>query len=204
MLSFLLTLAQTIYLTLPGIAANATPPIAARFRFLEFFNTPIDAGKTFRGKPVFGDHKTVRGYLVGIPSAILIAGIQYVLYTKFEIFRTLSPIDFETVNWLLFGFMIGLGTLVGDSIKSFFKRQFGKKPGESWFPWDQLDSVIGGLVFVSIIAPLPVPVILLAIILGPLLHVIVEAIGYQTGLKEHPETSTPTSETLRDRSGLKK
>lgn len=187
MFTFLFLLAQTIYIALPAIAANTTPPSAAQLHVLESLNKPIDFGRTFRGKRIFGDHKTFRGYVIGIPAAIIIAGIQYFLFTRVEFFRTLLPISFDDVNWVLYGFLMGLGTLVGDSVKSFFKRQIGKKPGESWFPWDQLDSVIGAVVFTSFVVRIPWPVIVTIVFLGPVLHMLFDFIGYRTGLKEKSE-----------------
>jgi len=36
---------------------------------------------------------------------------------------------------------------MGDIIESFFKRRIGKKRGESWVPFDQLDFILGVLLF---------------------------------------------------------
>jgi CDP-2,3-bis-(O-geranylgeranyl)-sn-glycerol synthase len=47
--------------------------------------------------------------------------------------------------------LLGFGALAGDSIKSFFKRRVGVKPGKRWFPFDQIDFVIGALAFASIV-----------------------------------------------------
>jgi CDP-diglyceride synthetase len=41
--------------------------------------------------------------------------------------------------------------MTGDAVKSFFKRRLGITPGKSWFPFDQLDFVLGAILFVSII-----------------------------------------------------
>ena len=39
--------------------------------------------------------------------------------------------------------------MVGDSLKSFFKRRLDIAPGARWIPADQLDFVVGGLIVLS-------------------------------------------------------
>jgi CDP-2,3-bis-(O-geranylgeranyl)-sn-glycerol synthase len=41
---------------------------------------------------------------------------------------------------------ISMGALFGDIVESFFKRRIGKERGESWYPFDQLDFVLGALI----------------------------------------------------------
>jgi CDP-2,3-bis-(O-geranylgeranyl)-sn-glycerol synthase len=88
-------------------------------------------------------------------------------------------------TWLV-GPLFGLGALGGDAIKSFFKRQLGVSPGKSWFPYDQLDYVIGGAVAVLpfIVLNLRQYVLLTAVWLA--IHVASTVIGYRLGLKDAP------------------
>jgi len=88
------------------------------------------------------------------------------------------------VNILSLGFLIGFGVLFGDLVKSFFKRRLDIKPGERWFPFDQVDGLIGGLIFVSFIYVPPLEVILILIIMIILLSLITNYLGYKLGLKE--------------------
>ena len=48
--------------------------------------------------------------------------------------------------WFFIGLLLGSGALIGDAVKSFFKRKEGIKPGNRFIPWDQLDYSIGSLV----------------------------------------------------------
>jgi len=192
-MDILFVCAQTVYVALAAVAANSLPPVAARFGWLQKLAVPIDGGATFRGHRVFGDHKTVRGFVVGIPGAIAVAGIQFLLYTNVAFFRTLMPVDLSQRSWLLFGFLMGLGTLLGDAVKSFFKRQVGKQPGESWFPWDQLDSVIGALALTALAFHIPLHIAIAVLVLGPTIHMLAETIGYRTGLRKR-DTPASTSE----------
>jgi len=49
---------------------------------------------------------------------------------------------------------ICFGALIGDIIKSFFKRRIGKKRGQDWIPFDQIDFILGVLFFSFLMAGL--------------------------------------------------
>jgi CDP-2,3-bis-(O-geranylgeranyl)-sn-glycerol synthase len=85
---------------------------------------------------------------------------------------------------LLVGFLMGLGTGVGDAVKSFFKRRAGIPPGASWPVFDQLDVFGGAYLFVALVhvpPPLATLVCLPIVLAG---SVAVTAIGWALGLKE--------------------
>lgn len=98
----------------------------------------------------------------------------------------------------LFGFVVGSVALVGDAFESFLKRRKGHERGAPWIPFDQLDFVVFGLLGMLLAAPL-LPdgwvfqalfgdwVVLVTLIVGtPLLHLLVNRIGYWLKLKEVP------------------
>lgn len=170
----------TLYLLLPGAVANIMPIVVRPY--FAGLAIPIDGGATFRGKRIFGDHKTVRGYVFGILGAIVIVLGQAVLM-RYEAFAEISLFDYAE-RPLLIGFLIGFGVLAGDSIKSFFKRQRGIAPGVSWKPWDQLDSVIGGVIAISFYHVLPWQVYILIALLGFVLHIATRRIGYWIGVNK--------------------
>ncbi|HUR62118.1 MAG TPA: CDP-2,3-bis-(O-geranylgeranyl)-sn-glycerol synthase [Candidatus Thermoplasmatota archaeon] len=98
----------------------------------------------------------------------------------------------------LFGAILGLMALVGDFVKSYFKRRRKIERGGSWFPFDQLDFVVFGLLGMMLAAPL-LPhgwvhhallddwvVLATLFVLTPLLHLLINRIGYWLGLKEVP------------------
>ncbi len=61
----LLWLAETIYIYLPAYIANATPVILGGGGSLDRGRNWVD------GKPVFGDHKTIRGTLSGLAAGFI-------------------------------------------------------------------------------------------------------------------------------------
>ena len=134
---------KLIWLMLPAYLANMSPVIIARHLFPKS-KTPMDFGLKFYGKRLLGINKTWRGFLTGIVIAIIVAWLQ-----------GLAGLDWLNLynysNWLAWGFLLGFGALFGDAVKSFFKRRVGIKPGDRWMPFDQLDFVLGALLFGSIV-----------------------------------------------------
>lgn len=176
MLNFIL---KCLYIILPGIGTNMAPVFVRRvFKKLA---VPIDFNKKIKGKPIFGKNKTYRGFIFAILVAILIAYIQYVLYS-YPFFRELSLIDYS--DWLVFGFLIGFGVMFGDLIGSFFKRRLGIKPGKPFPPVDQIDAAIGGLLFILFVYIPPLNVIITVILLSFVMSVAIHFLGYYLGLRK--------------------
>lgn len=98
----------------------------------------------------------------------------------------------------LFGFVAGFVALIGDAFESFLKRRRGKERGAPWIPFDQLDFVVFGLLGMLAAAPLLARgwllealfgdwIILVTLLVGtPVLHLLVNRIGYWLKLKEVP------------------
>jgi CDP-2,3-bis-(O-geranylgeranyl)-sn-glycerol synthase len=136
---------------------------------------PIDSGKKLGNKPIFGRNKTWRGLIFGVIFAIIISFIQYLFFNN-NIFVEISLIDYN--NWLLLGLLMGAGALVGDLVESFFKRRLNYKPGQSFVPFDQIDFVLGALIFTYPIVRMPIDVIITIIIISFVLHIIVNHLSY--------------------------
>src|SRR5882757_4594912 len=136
-----------LWFFLPAGVANMSPILVANLPGLRRLNAPMDFGLTFRGRRVFGSHKTWRGFMVGIISATLVLALQQLLTRHFGWAQTLTgQVDYASLPTLVMGPLFAIGALGGDAIESFFKRQRGIKPGEGWFPFDQTDYIIGGAV----------------------------------------------------------
>jgi len=175
---------QALYFFLPAYLANMAPVFAAKILGKRFDN-PIDCGAKFRGQRVLGDHKTWRGLVSGVLMGFLVAYLQTIAAQKGWVVR-LNLLDYSQVNPIILGGLLGLGTIVGDAVKSFFKRQMKIAPGGKWPGFDQLDFVIGGLLFVSMVYVPPLIVILILLIATPGLHLLSNIIGYKLKLKENP------------------
>lgn len=156
-------------------------PVLVRpvFNFLAY---PVDFNLKLNGEPLFGKNKTWRGVIFATATGTLFFWFQQSM-VDIPWFAHLSIIDYKSTT-LWFGFLMGLGAIVGDLIKSFFKRRFRIPPGVSWFPFDQIDYVIGALVFT---APIFFPgwrFSIELIVVGIVLHLLSNVIGHVMKLRK--------------------
>ena len=148
------------------------PVMVKKVNLLAF---PLDFNKAINKKPILGKNKTFRGLIFGVLFGIVIAYFQFLLYTN-QFFKNISFIEYQ--NWLLFGFLMGLGALVGDLIKSFFKRRLDIEPGARFIPFDQIDFVVGALIFTMPIFDLTLKIFTMSLLLSFLLHILVNHIAF--------------------------
>jgi CDP-2,3-bis-(O-geranylgeranyl)-sn-glycerol synthase len=174
---------KILWFIIPAGIANGTPTFA--MKIFPMLNQPVDCHKTFRGKRILGDHKTLRGLFTGTLMATLVFILQKLLYSRFQILRDISLLNYENAN-ILIGSIVGFGALFGDMIKSFFKRQIGIKPGNSWFPFDQSDWLIGCLLFASPFFDLSILIIIGVLLIGITMHLISKLVGFITGIEKTP------------------
>jgi CDP-2,3-bis-(O-geranylgeranyl)-sn-glycerol synthase len=168
---------------LPAGLANMFPIFAAHTPLLRKLEYPLDFHLNFRGKPLFGSHKTVRGLVVGILVAILVVYAQRQLYFHWPFLQTL-PLDYKLVSPIFLGLLLGVGAIIGDAMKSFFKRQMDVSSGSSWFPFDQIDYILGGIFFSVWYVRLNLTEYILIFLIFFFLHLVSTNIGYLLGLKK--------------------
>lgn len=180
------TLVFALWFFLPAGLANGSPVVVNKIPFINQFKTPLDFGKIYKGKRIFGQNKTWRGLIGGVITASLTLLIQILMFdNSIWLQNNITMLDYSTVTlWL--GPLLGAGALLGDAIESFFKRQFNVASGEPWFPFDQIDYIIGGILLSSLVTTLPgyVNVTILLVWFG--MHLIWSYIGFVLGLKDKP------------------
>ncbi len=159
-----LLILKSLYFFLPAYVANMSPVL---LKWLPF-HQPIYEKK-------FGSHKTWRGLIVAVLMGGLVFYLQKLAYISG--FTKFALIDYSGFSVLL-GFLLGFGAIIGDLVKSYYKRKAGIKPGDSWIPYDQLDSVIGGILFSFFVYVPTISVIVILLILSPILHILTNFIGY--------------------------
>jgi CDP-2,3-bis-(O-geranylgeranyl)-sn-glycerol synthase len=142
---------QALWLVLPAYIANASALLVGG-------GTPIDFGKKLKdGKRILGDGKTWRGLVAGAFVGMTGGfGLSIVaIYANNSDFSFLGLSDFGRFPLMIpiIG-SICFGALLGDIFESFLKRRVGKNRGEDWIPFDQLDFIVGVLIFSFIIAGL--------------------------------------------------
>ncbi|MDO8481325.1 MAG: CDP-2,3-bis-(O-geranylgeranyl)-sn-glycerol synthase [Nanoarchaeota archaeon] len=178
-----LLIAQAIYLLMPAYFANMAPVIAMRAGLLKGLAEPLDGGRKFSdGRALFGSHKTYRGLVCAVLAGMLIALIQSFLL-RFAFFAPLSvlPYDFP----FLIGFLLGLGAILGDLVKSFFKRRVNLASGRPWVPFDQIDFVLGAYVLLSLFysAFLTASLFWTSLAVSFLLHVLTNHTAFWLGVR---------------------
>jgi len=168
---------------------NRLPLPGALKRPLEKLAVPIDSGKTFDGREILGKNKTWRGLVVGVITGILVAGIQALLFFNIHFFRNNTVIDYGRFNFILIGALMGGGALLGDLAESFIKRRLGKPSGRPWFPWDQLDWIIGAMVLSSIVFVPPLRVAAVTLLLYVCVHLASDRVVARLGIKKREEVN---------------
>ncbi|MGZ4912930.1 MAG: CDP-2,3-bis-(O-geranylgeranyl)-sn-glycerol synthase [Halobacteriota archaeon] len=170
---------DALWLMLPAFVPNSSAVLFAG-------KTPVDFGKTLvDGKRIFGPGKTfeglIGGTLVGIFVGLLLQLIERSLH--------LGLPSFDPIYVIV---TLSFGAMLGDLIKSFFKRRLGLSRGRPLPVADQLDFVVGAWVLTYIFFPdwfiqnFTPPVILIVLVLSPLLHLAINLIGYKLGKKQEP------------------
>jgi len=169
-----LDIVSLILFLIPVYVANAIPVVLGGGK-------PLDLGvKWIDGKPLFGNGKTVRGFIAGVFAGTL-AGI---IITQFYLLPFFASAELQ-----FFGaFALSLGTMLGDAAGSFVKRRFGIDSGKPFF----LDSIMFLVFALALVYPfaelsLYEPLnLLFFLVLTVVLHPLTNFIANRAGLKNVP------------------
>lgn len=156
---------------------------------------PLDGGLTFRGRRLFGDNKTVRGLVVIVPAT----GLSFLC---FGLARTALPAWFSEGIWQVpapvyaaAGLLASFGFMAGELPNSFLKRQCGIPSGgrPRRLPWriltaviDRIDSILGMLVMLSLLLPVPWRTWVYLLAIGPGVHFLFSAWLFRLRVKARP------------------
>jgi len=158
----ILDVAHALLFIFPAYCANATPVIFGG-------GFPIDGGRTFLdGRPIFGSHKTLRGFFSGLVVGTLVGFVEGALFQY---------------NVLL-GFALSMGALVGDLVGSFLKRRLDLPPGSTLPIVDQLGFILGALLFSLTVSPPTFLIVLIIMIITPPIHLLTNFLAYLLGVKK--------------------
>jgi len=151
---------------LPAYVANGAPVIFGGGK-------PLDLGKSFRGKRIFGDHKTIRGLISGLLSGFIISLLESFIFPFM----------------LVIGTAMSFGTHAGDLFGSFVKRRIGMKEGESFAVLDQYLFFIFALLFALPFGMSHFPdiwgLVFITVLTG-ILHLLTNRAAFKLNLKKVP------------------
>lgn len=154
------TVINALYFFIPAYVANTLACILGKGR-------PVDLGRNFTdGRRILGNGVTIRGSLSGIVCGVIAGALL-------------------GMNLLLV-ILLATGAMVGDAAGSFTKRRLGKNQGAPAPVLDQLNFVVGGLLFARLVTTIPLVWILVIVALTPFGHLFVNRTGYYLKIKEVP------------------
>ncbi len=151
-----------LYIIVPTYCANGAPVIFGGGR-------PIDLGRSLSdGQRIFGDNKTVQGFLGGLVVGAVVGVFGAYLFSK---------------NLLMVSVLASLGALLGDLAGAFLKRRLKIKPGRPLPVVDQLDFVLGALILVFPLHDVTLGAAAIMLFVTPPIHLLANVGAYFLRLK---------------------
>jgi len=160
---------KALYFFLPAYLANMAP-VLIKLKSLK--NNPIQKPIS---KKYFGKNKTWRGLIVGTLVGAITFYIQKLLFSQG--FTQLAIIDYTDFTIIL-GLLLGFGAIIGDLVESYYKRTLDIPAGKPLYFYDQIDFVIGAIIFSMLVYVIPAKVVLILLLISPLLHILFNYLGY--------------------------
>ncbi len=181
-------LVRAFVLFAPLLVAAALSAVVCRYDLWKPLRAPVDFGVRIRGKRLFGDNKTFRGFVVAIVGCIAAVAIEKTL----PIPASLCVVDYASANPLLLGTAMGLGAMLGELPNSFVKRRLDIPPGKQapgpkrvlFYLWDQVDLLTGAW---PLVLPWVHPtgrLVLASFVVALVLHPCVALIGFLVGARQ--------------------
>jgi CDP-2,3-bis-(O-geranylgeranyl)-sn-glycerol synthase len=170
-MDIVLLIAVALEFIFPAYCANAVPVLAGGGQKMDFGRNFVD------GKRIFGNNKTFRGFFFGWAIGLMVGLADFAVFGFPIVLAVLTP----------------LGALLGDLTGAFIKRRLDIAPGGLLPVVDQIDFVVGAIVF-----SLPFllfmhggywvnwQVALIALIITPPIHLLTNFGAYKLKLKRHP------------------
>ena len=179
------------YLFSPLLVGLALHGFCIKFDSLAFLCHPIDRGRSFHGKRIFGDNKTYRGIVVvGLGTAIGF-GLQALFLNQIALIRSIELFDYVFPKSVALGLAVGVAAMLSELPNSFIKRRFEIAPGSAargwkglvFYVYDQIDFLVGAWIVLAIVVPITVGRVLLSSGFLLVAHQLMSSIGYALGMR---------------------
>jgi len=170
---------EAMWLIIPAYGANGLVPLIRGKR-------PVDFGKEFKGKRLFGPGKTWEGLIFGCFVGTVLGTIQMLVF-PFLPWEAANPVVLAIAPMgPVLGFLLGLGAMLGDLGGSFVKRRFGISRGKPAPLLDQEDFLIGALLFALLAVSIKLEWVIMLAVLTPVFHWVANGVGYLVRVKNEP------------------
>ena len=174
----------------PAVIAGSAHMAVVRLDLWPWLAHPLDGGRSWRGRRIFGDNKTWRGVI----SMILFSIVGcYALAALVAVDPALAPynlLDFATYGPPFYGLLYGLGYSLFELPNSFLKRQREIRPGQKGtltnVLLDQADSVFGCLLLLYPFSRMSLTFVLAGVVAFTGLHMAMNYLLFTLKLRSEP------------------
>ncbi len=182
-----LSFVVAILIFMPAYFGNMMPLLVKNMRAVKGVKWwTIDGGLKLGKYRLFGETKTWMGLVAGAVGGGIGGIFQFSISFPFGPDVYSNDLSLWTLIWM--GSFVGLCALLGDLIKSFFKRRLGYESGQPWLFFDQIDFIVGayvGLLLLGLVDGLLLHSSLFyVLVITPALHVAANVIAWKTGMKK--------------------
>jgi hypothetical protein len=184
----------TVYLLLPLLGGALVHGVCMRTGWLRGLARPIDGGRTFRGRPLFGESKTFRGPILVAAGGAAVWALQRNVLHGVEALAAIELVDYAALPGAWFGALACGVAELAELPNSFLKRQLGIKPGGTaaglrgalFYVLDQVDLLFGYWLVLAVAgAATPARVALSAAVVG-CVHPLLTVAGYLLRMRPTP------------------
>lgn len=183
--------ASALFIVVAMSLAGVAHGLWMRSAVSQRFRIPLDAGCTWRGRRLLGEHKTWRGFMVIVPASGLAFGL---LGALIEIVGSqAAPLwGLGPSGLVVLGAWAGFCFMAGELPNSFYKRRRdiapGSVPTSGWersfcLLVDRFDSTVALLIGMSLVVPVHWMTWVWVLMLGPIVHFGFSALLYAIGVK---------------------
>ena len=166
-MDLLILIGEALIFIFPAYCANAVPVLAGG-------GSPMDFGRNFLdGRRIFGNNKTFRGFFFGWVVGILVGLVEVLIF---------GSISYGVV----FSILIPLGALCGDLAGAFLKRRLDIAPGGLLPIVDQVNFVVGALLFSLPLNIVTWQLAVTVLVITPPIHLFTNFLAFKLKLKSNP------------------
>lgn len=172
-----------LYLAIPLIVSGVLHMAIVRANLLPALKRPIAAR-------FFGPNKTIRG-LVAMP-LLTVVGVYLAVLLEAPLGDALL-VSLRQTSLVGLGLALGVGYALAELPNSYVKRRLGiaagKLPEKNRFVFafvDQADSAVGCAVVYALLLHVPVTVLVIVVLIGPVIHAVANVTLYFLGLRKEP------------------
>ncbi len=185
-------LAAALFLTAAFVLAGLAHSAWLRTALSRRLTMPLDGGARFRGRRVFGDNKTIRGFVVMVPASAAAFMLMFTVIGWWNSDALVSLWPLSVGEFAALGALAGFGFMAGELPNSFVKRQLDIAPGQApagafattvSFVADRIDSILGMLIALSCAVAVPAMTWFYVLLIGPGIHFAFSALLYRMGVK---------------------